>query len=191
MMQSKRLEGNWFVRAASSAAIVVLASAASLAFAPGARAAEAGYIRVVNAQGVALDGGSKDAAHVNWVTVSTVVSNNLNGDAHADRESSSPSMSELTATSSAKAAAAAPRDASAGVGTGRRMHKPLTITKEIDKASPLLAKACASGEHLKEVDVDLGAGQHYMLSDVVIASDTKAGNSETLSFTYQKIEISK
>ena len=191
MIQSKRLEGNWFVRTACGTAILVLATAASLTIAPGAWAGEAGYIRVVNAQGVALDGGSKEAAHLNWVTVSKVMAGDLNGDAQADRESSSPSVSELTATSSMKASTAAPRDAASGMTTGRRMHKPFTITKEVDQASPLLAKACASGQHLKEVDVDLGAGQHYMLSDVVIASDTKSGNSETLSFTYQKIVVTK
>ena len=191
MIQSKRLAGDWLVRAGGGMGLVVLATAASFVLAPGAWAADAGYIRIIDAQGTSLDGGSKEAAHLNWVTVSKVIAGDLNGDAQADRESSSPSVSELTATSSMKASTAAPRDAASGMTTGRRMHKPFTITKEVDQASPLLAKACASGQHLKEVDVDLGAGQHYMLSDVVIASDTKSGNSETLSFTYQKIVVTK
>lgn len=33
-----------------------------------------------------------------------------------------------------------PRDAASGMATGKRMHKPMTITKEIDKASPMLGK---------------------------------------------------
>jgi hypothetical protein len=34
----------------------------------------------------------------------------------------------------------APRDAQSGMATGKRMHKPFVITKEYDKASPMLAK---------------------------------------------------
>ncbi len=33
-----------------------------------------------------------------------------------------------------------PRDASSGLPTGKRMHKPFTITKELDKSSPELAR---------------------------------------------------
>lgn len=33
------------------------------------------------------------------------------------------------------------RDAASGMASGKRQHKPLTITKRIDKASPMLAKA--------------------------------------------------
>ncbi len=38
-----------------------------------------------------------------------------------------------------------PRDAASGLPTGKRMHKPFVITKELDKSSPVLAKS-ASGE---------------------------------------------
>jgi len=31
-----------------------------------------------------------------------------------------------------------PRDAASGLATGKRMHKPMTITKELDKSSPQL-----------------------------------------------------
>ncbi|MFI5201288.1 MAG: type VI secretion system tube protein Hcp [Candidatus Kapaibacterium sp.] len=34
-----------------------------------------------------------------------------------------------------------PRDAGSGMSTGRRMHKPITITKEVDMASPKLMTA--------------------------------------------------
>lgn len=33
-----------------------------------------------------------------------------------------------------------PRDAASGLPTGKRMHKPFVITKELDKSSPLLAR---------------------------------------------------
>ena len=38
-----------------------------------------------------------------------------------------------------------PRDAASGLPTGKRMHKPFVITKELDKSSPKLAEAVAKG----------------------------------------------
>ena len=79
------------------------------------------------------------------------------------------------------------------------MHKPLVIKREIDKASPLLMKACASGELFSAAEVDVvenGRTVHYKMSDVIISSVSKAssgGNraTESVSFTYQKIEMTK
>ena len=73
------------------------------------------------------------------------------------------------------------------------LHKPFTITKEIDKASPTLAKAAASGEHSSQVDVQLASGGKYTLTDVMVSSVQKSSGGdrpmETVSFTYQKIEM--
>jgi hypothetical protein len=203
-----------------AAAVLVIGSAC--VFAGAATAQNGGYIRVVTAQG-ALDGSSKDPAHMNWISISSVVAADLNGDAMADRESSAPSVSEVTkgktATddwsahsktaggagrgissptgASADRSVTSPHDASSGMATGRRMHKPFVIMKEVDKASPILMQACASGQHLKEVDVALASkpGGFYRLTDVIISSDQKSASSgggdspmESLSFTYQKIE---
>jgi type VI secretion system secreted protein Hcp len=44
-----------------------------------------------------------------------------------------------------------PRDAASGLPTGKRQHQPLTITKEIDKSSPLLMIALTTNEKLPEV----------------------------------------
>lgn len=44
-----------------------------------------------------------------------------------------------------------PRDAASGLPTGKRQHQPLTITKEIDKSSPLLMNALTTNENLPEV----------------------------------------
>ncbi|MCF4997277.1 type VI secretion system tube protein Hcp [Pseudomonas syringae] len=41
-----------------------------------------------------------------------------------------------------------------GQGAGRRMHKPLVITKTIDKASPLIQVAMCSGELLSQCRVE-------------------------------------
>ncbi len=43
-----------------------------------------------------------------------------------------------------------PRDAASGMATGKRMHKPLTITKEIDKSTPLLFTALINNEMITE-----------------------------------------
>lgn len=44
-----------------------------------------------------------------------------------------------------------PRDAASGLPTGKRQHKPLTITKEIDKSTPLLMSALVNNENLTEL----------------------------------------
>lgn len=44
-----------------------------------------------------------------------------------------------------------PRDAASGLPTGKRMHKPLRVVKEIDKASPLLFNSLVTNENLVEV----------------------------------------
>jgi len=43
-----------------------------------------------------------------------------------------------------------PRDAASGLPTGKRQHKPLIITKEIDKSSPLLMNMLANNENIIE-----------------------------------------
>lgn len=42
----------------------------------------------------------------------------------------------------------------AGQSDGKRMHRPLTITKVLDKATPLLFSAACSGEKLKTCRLD-------------------------------------
>ena len=44
-----------------------------------------------------------------------------------------------------------PTDPASGLATGRTMHKPLTIIKEIDRSSPLLHNALSSNENLTDV----------------------------------------
>ena len=41
-----------------------------------------------------------------------------------------------------------PRDAASGLPTGKRQHKPFTITKEVDKSSPLLYNALVKNENI-------------------------------------------
>jgi type VI secretion system secreted protein Hcp len=108
-----------------------------------------------------------------------------------------------------------PRDPQSGLPTGQRLHKPVVITKEIDKTSPLLYNVLCTNENLTDVTIKFwqpqlkavsGSGteaQHYTvkLSNANISSmdvttqefshDEKVSTAkvvEKLSFTYEKIE---
>ncbi|HRI72387.1 MAG TPA: Hcp family type VI secretion system effector [Polyangium sp.] len=47
-----------------------------------------------------------------------------------------------------------PRDPASGLPTGKRMHKPFVITKELDKSSPLLYNALVHNENITEWKLD-------------------------------------
>jgi type VI secretion system secreted protein Hcp len=166
------------------AAIVLLIGATLPFMAPATHAAIDTFIRIDG-----IDGSSKDAAHKNWIQSSSMVAGDLNGDAQADRIGSQGS-----GAGAGKVTTAAPRDAASGLAAGKRMHKPFTITKEVDQASRKLFELCASGKHISEVDVDMGSA-HYKLQDVVISSATKSSSGgrpmETLTFNYTKIEMTQ
>jgi len=46
-----------------------------------------------------------------------------------------------------------PRDATSGLPSGRRIHKPLVITKELDKSTPLLYNALVNNESLTQFEL--------------------------------------
>lgn len=52
-----------------------------------------------------------------------------------------------------------PKDTHTGLPTGQRIHKPMTVTKHLDQATPKLMKMCTTGEH-GEVTID-----HYRIKD--------------------------
>jgi len=102
-----------------------------------------------------------------------------------------------------------PRDPASGLPTGKRMHKPFTITKELDKSSPLLYNVLVNNENLTAWELNFwrpspsGAEQqHYTvkLTNANIASVAfrmannkhpdlmKFAEYEEVAFTYQKIE---
>jgi type VI secretion system secreted protein Hcp len=93
-----------------------------------------------------------------------------------------------------------PRDAASGLPTGKRQHKPITITKLVDKASPLLAECITKNENILTWKLDFwrlskaGAEQLYFtieLENAAVAGisqqATADGFTERVSFTYQKI----
>jgi type VI secretion system secreted protein Hcp len=84
---------------------------------------------------------------------------------------------------------------------GRPDFGPLTVVKPIDKATPLLAQACASGRHYPEAELVFFIGSSttpsgsIKLSDIVIsASHSGSGEAgparETLSLNFGKVEWS-
>jgi type VI secretion system secreted protein Hcp len=102
-----------------------------------------------------------------------------------------------------------PRDPQSGQPSGQRVHKPVTVTKVFDKASPLLYQALTSGEQLTKCEIKwyrtspAGTQEHYFtvtLEDAVIVDmksympncqDPKnAGftHLEDVSFAYRRIQ---
>jgi type VI secretion system secreted protein Hcp len=101
-----------------------------------------------------------------------------------------------------------PRDAATGQATGKRQHKPFTITKEIDKATPLLFGKLVSNATIPFCVIQFvhkmsdGTTEPYMTITLTNAQvsgvDSKKGDTrspdlrqfneyEEVSFTYQKI----
>ncbi|QEL66319.1 type VI secretion system secreted protein Hcp [Oryzomicrobium terrae] len=101
-----------------------------------------------------------------------------------------------------------PKSPQTGLPTGKRIHGPLTLTKEIDKSSPKLFQALTSGEQMSKVVLEYyrispkGTEEKYykvQLENAIITSirawvpnclglDTRQmGHMEDVSFTYEKI----
>jgi type VI secretion system secreted protein Hcp len=106
-----------------------------------------------------------------------------------------------------------PRDPASGLPTGKRMHKPFVITKELDKSSPLLYNVLCNNENIQtwelkfwtpQIRATSGTGaevQHFTvkLENANIASIhfrmlnnknpelMKYAEFEEVSFTYEKI----
>jgi len=89
--------------------------------------------------------------------------------------------------------------AGSGAGTGKASFHDFVITHAVDKASPLLLRACATGEHIKEATITVrkaGKGQQEYLivkmSDVIISGVSQGGadasTSETVSLGSAKVE---
>ena len=102
----------------------------------------------------------------------------------------------------------APRDPASGMPTGRRVHKPVVITKDLDSSSPQFFQAAAGNETLKTVVIEFARSDprgletvYYKvtLTNANIASlkqftaDSASGRAgaplEEISLTFQKIEV--
>ena len=88
-----------------------------------------------------------------------------------------------------------------GVSAGKATFQDLSIVHHIDKASPLLLKACATGTHIKDATIThrkAGKGQHeYLivkLNDVIITGVTHGGTgdqpfSESVRLAFAKVDL--
>lgn len=90
-----------------------------------------------------------------------------------------------------------------GGGAGKATFQDLSIVHRIDKASPQLLLACATGKHLPDATIThrkAGKGpQEYLIvkmNDVIITSVVHSGNagqqdatSETVSLAFAKVDF--
>jgi len=88
-----------------------------------------------------------------------------------------------------------------GGGTGKASFRDLSFTHKLDKASPLLLKGCAAGQHLKEATIThrkAGKGQQEFLiikmDDVLVTAVTEDGSDEgdrleTVSLAFAKVDL--
>jgi type VI secretion system secreted protein Hcp len=88
-----------------------------------------------------------------------------------------------------------------GAGSGKATFQDLVVVHNIDKASPDLLRACATGTHLKEATIThrkAGKGQQEFLvvkmNDVIITGVTHGGAtgqpySETVSLAFAKVDL--
>ncbi len=89
------------------------------------------------------------------------------------------------------------REKGSGMATGKRQHKPITIIKEIDKSTPLLAKAVQSQGAVKGKAAMAGmpmvlseGGKTYVLKGAHVVSSTTKDGVETLVIEYESCEVS-
>jgi type VI secretion system secreted protein Hcp len=91
--------------------------------------------------------------------------------------------------------------ATGGAGAGKATFRDLSIVHNIDKASPKLLQACATGVHLKEATIThrkAGRSQQEFLvvkmNDIIVTSVTHGGAgdqtpSETVSLAFAKVNL--
>jgi type VI secretion system secreted protein Hcp len=93
------------------------------------------------------------------------------------------------------------RSGGGGGGAGKASFHDLSFTHKIDKASPVLMQACATGVHLKEATIThrkAGKGQQefliFKMSDLIVTGvtsddDSEGGQLETVSLAFAKVDL--
>ena len=89
-----------------------------------------------------------------------------------------------------------------GAGAGKASFNDFNFTHHIDKASPILMKACATGNHIKEATITVrkaGKGQQEFLiikmNDILITSVSPsvsgegAATAENVALQFAKIDL--
>jgi type VI secretion system secreted protein Hcp len=88
-----------------------------------------------------------------------------------------------------------------GGGEGKATFHDMSFVHNVDKASPVLLQACATGTHMKEATIThrkAGKGQHEYLvvkmTDVIVTGVTHGGSgsgdhSESVSLAFAKVAL--
>jgi type VI secretion system secreted protein Hcp len=89
-----------------------------------------------------------------------------------------------------------------GVGEGKASFSDFNFTHHVDKASPVLMKACATGEHIKEATITVrkaGKGQQEYLiikmNDILITgvmpsvTGDGGGTAESVAMQFAKVDL--
>jgi type VI secretion system secreted protein Hcp len=89
-----------------------------------------------------------------------------------------------------------------GGGAGKATFNDLVFTHHIDKASALLMKACATGQHIADATLTQrkagGSGQEFLIikmTDVLVASIAHGGSvegdptHETVALQFAKVDL--
>jgi hypothetical protein len=139
---------------------------------PGVQGSTGKTITIANGHTLTIGGQVITVAGGNGLTIaSPPVSERGSGIGHVSISGASPFGFDVFAVSLA--------EASGGGGAGKVGFHDISITKEVDKASPKLYQACASGKHLKKVTIELQkSGKTYLtydLTDVLVTSVQVAG----------------
>jgi type VI secretion system secreted protein Hcp len=73
-----------------------------------------------------------------------------------------------------------------GGGEGKASFSDFNFTHHVDKASPVLMKACATGEHIKEATITVrkaGKGQQeyliFKMSDIIVTNVNPSGSGDS------------
>lgn len=94
-----------------------------------------------------------------------------------------------------------PLDPASGLPTGKRQHKPVSVSKPIDNSSPIFTKMLLNGEKFTEMRITTirtkNSQRHIIHSALLVNAGVcgvgnslttpKTGGVETISLCYQKI----
>lgn len=98
--------------------------------------------------------GAKPVSSSSDTKPSHVAVGDVNGDGRADVAVSSKNSAhatEATASTSSSSNVQAPRDVAGGQASGKRQHQPITMTKEVDRASARVATGDVNGDGAADV----------------------------------------
>jgi type VI secretion system secreted protein Hcp len=97
---------------------------------------------------------------------------------------------------------AGPIRAGSGAGAGKATFHDFNFVHRIDKASPILMKACATGQHIKEATITVrkaGKGQQEFLiikmNDVIVtgvnlsSAGDASDNAEHVALQFAKVDL--